>query len=59
MSILIRTILAMKNKFYFQAGSGIVADSIPESEYQETLIKAQAMMACLEQMAGAHSAAEV
>lgn len=46
-NILIRTLLACQNKIYFQAGGGIVADSIPEYEYRETLIKSQAMKACL------------
>jgi len=46
-NILIRTLLACQNKIYFQAGGGIVADSIPEYEYKETLIKSEAMRACL------------
>jgi len=49
-NILIRTLLAYKNTFYFQVGGGIVFDSIPESEYQETLIKAKAMIDCLERI---------
>ena len=32
------------NKIYIQVGGGIVADSIPEEEYKETLYKAQAMI---------------
>ncbi len=47
-NILIRTLVASHHKLYFQVGSGIVADSIPEEEYKETLVKAQAMKACLE-----------
>jgi para-aminobenzoate synthetase component 1 len=43
-NILIRTILKKKNKIYFGVGAGIVADSRPESEYEETLAKARAMM---------------
>lgn len=43
-NILIRTILKIRNKFYFGVGGGIVADSDPEGEYQETLVKAKAMI---------------
>ena len=47
-NILIRTLLARQDKIIFHAGSGIVADSIPEQVYQETLVKARAMMQSLE-----------
>ena len=43
-NILIRTILKKDNKVYFGVGGGIVADSEPEKEYQETLVKARAMI---------------
>ncbi len=42
--ITIRTLIIKGNKVYVQAGAGIVADSIPEREYQETLNKAMGMM---------------
>ena len=42
-NILIRTILLKNDYAYFQVGSGIVADSDPQKEYEETLLKAQAM----------------
>ena len=42
--IALRTALAKKNKFYIQAGAGIVADSVPEKEYQETVNKAKALI---------------
>ena len=45
--ILIRTLVAKKNKIYFQVGGGIVADSMPEEEYQETLDKAKALFSVL------------
>ena len=32
------------NKFYVQAGAGVVADSKPEKEYAETVNKAKALM---------------
>jgi len=43
-NILIRTILKKGNKAYFCAGGGIVADSNPQAEYQETMVKAKAMI---------------
>lgn len=46
--ITIRTILIKNGTAYIQAGAGIVADSVPEREYQETLSKAKAMMRALE-----------
>ena len=42
--ITIRTLLKKKNRVYVQAGAGIVADSVPETEYQETLHKSQALI---------------
>jgi anthranilate/para-aminobenzoate synthase component I len=46
-SIVIRTYLALRGQVYFQAGGGIVADSDPEQEYQETVDKARALIECL------------
>jgi anthranilate synthase component 1 len=45
--IALRTALIKKNKFYIQAGAGIVADSIPEKEYAETVNKAKALISSL------------
>src|SRR6184192_261675 len=42
--IAIRTLLMKKKKAYLQAGSGIVADSVPESEHRECVNKARAMI---------------
>ncbi|MDD5691918.1 MAG: anthranilate synthase component I [Candidatus Omnitrophica bacterium] len=42
--IAIRTIVCKDGFAYVQAGAGIVADSLPEKEYQESVNKAQAMM---------------
>jgi anthranilate synthase component 1 len=43
----------MKNdKAYFQAGAGIVYDSIPEKEYQETLDKLEATLKSVELLKG-------
>ncbi|MBU1043234.1 MAG: anthranilate synthase component I [Candidatus Omnitrophica bacterium] len=46
--ITIRTIVLKNNIAYVQAGAGIVADSIPEKEYQETVNKAQALIKSIE-----------
>ena len=42
--ITIRTLVIKDNIAYLQAGAGIVADSIPEKEYEETKNKAKALM---------------
>jgi len=46
--IAIRTLLVEGKKGYIQAGAGIVADSVPESEYQESLNKAKAVVRAVE-----------
>ena len=46
-NILIRTLLQKDNRIYFQVGGGIVMDSNPLSEYEETLVKAKALFHCL------------
>ena len=45
--IALRTAVAKKNKFYVQAGAGIVADSKPINEYEETVNKAKALINAL------------
>jgi anthranilate synthase component I len=45
--IALRTAIAKNNKFYVQAGAGIVADSKPIKEYEETVNKAKALMNAL------------
>ena len=47
-AITIRTIVIRDNIAYIQAGAGIVADSIPEREYQETLDKAQGLLTAID-----------
>jgi anthranilate synthase component 1 len=47
-AITIRTLVADKNKAYIQVGAGIVADSVPETEWYETEHKAQALVKALE-----------
>jgi anthranilate synthase component I len=45
--IALRTAVAKNKKFYVQAGAGIVADSDPIKEYEETVNKAKALMNAL------------
>ncbi len=40
----IRTAVIKQNKIYIQSGAGIVADSVPESEFMETVNKAKGML---------------
>jgi para-aminobenzoate synthetase component 1 len=46
-SILIRTAIRKGNRAYFQVGAGIVADSIPEFEYDETIAKGRGFVEAL------------
>jgi len=48
-NILIRTLLIKNKEIFFHVGGGIVSDSLPEIEYQESLIKAQGMLRTLAQ----------
>jgi len=43
----LRTLVAKGGRVYIQAGAGIVADSVPEREYEETLNKARALVKAL------------
>ncbi len=45
--IALRTVVLKDGKAYVQAGAGVVADSTPEGEYQETVNKAMGMMAAI------------
>lgn len=44
LALAIRTMVVKDGKAYVQAGAGIVHDSLPESEYEETLNKARALL---------------
>jgi anthranilate synthase component 1 len=48
LAIAIRTALVKDGHIHVQAGAGIVADSVPESEWQETRAKARAMLRAAE-----------
>jgi len=50
--IAIRTIVVKDGKAYVQAGAGIVADSVPSSEYEETLNKARGLLKAIESAEG-------
>jgi para-aminobenzoate synthetase component 1 len=47
LSISIRTAVCLDGQAYFHAGAGIVADSVPAAEYEETLAKAAGFLAAL------------
>ena len=47
-AIAIRTIVIKDGVAYVQAGGGVVADSVPDKEYQESLNKAQALLTAIE-----------
>jgi len=47
-AITIRTIVVKDGIAYVQAGGGIVADSVPETEFQETVNKASAVLCAIE-----------
>ena len=46
--IAIRTLVVKDGKAYIQAGGGIVADSVPEMEFQETINKSRALVKAVE-----------
>lgn len=49
--IAIRTVLFKNNKAYVQAGGGVVADSIPENEYMESVNKSMAVINAIKEAA--------
>jgi len=52
MAIAIRTMVVNKGIAYTQSGGGIVYDSVPEHEYEETLNKARALLNAISQAEG-------
>ena len=56
--IVLRTALVKDGTMYVQAGGGIVADSQPEAEYQETISKSKALLAAAEEAVRFASAAK-
>ena len=51
--IAIRTMLVRGGRVYVQAGAGVVADSSPQAEYEETVNKARGLLEAVRQAAGA------
>ena len=51
MAIAIRTAVIKDGQIHIQAGAGVVADSNPQSEWDETMSKARAMMRAAAQAA--------
>ena len=51
-AIAIRTCVIKSNKLYIQCGAGIVYDSIPESEWDETINKGKAIIKAVEKLRG-------
>jgi anthranilate synthase component 1 len=51
MAITIRTVLMKDGRAYVQAGAGVVADSAPEKEFEETVNKAMGMLKAVERAA--------
>jgi len=49
MAIAIRTMVMTKGVAYVQAGAGIVYDSVPEREYEESMNKARALLKAIKQ----------
>ncbi len=58
LSITIRTAVVRDGQAWFQVGAGIVADSVPEAEYAETLAKAGGFLAALAPAEGTWAKAE-
>jgi anthranilate synthase component 1 len=50
MAIAIRTAVIKDKKLYVQAGAGVVHDSVPQSEWDETMHKARALIKAAEQV---------
>ncbi|MFA5168184.1 MAG: anthranilate synthase component I [Candidatus Omnitrophota bacterium] len=49
MCITIRTLMLIRNRMFLQAGGGIVKDSDPQREYEETINKSRAMLKAIEE----------
>jgi len=52
LSILIRTLVRYESRYYLRVGAGIVHDSVPEREYEETLAKGRALINAVDEALG-------
>ena len=52
LSILIRTLVGYESRYYLRVGAGIVHDSVPEREYEETLAKGRALITAVDEALG-------
>ncbi len=59
MAITIRTIVTANGIVYAQSGCGIVYDSVPAQEFDETINKARALLKAIDQAEGVHATREV
>ena len=57
LSMVIRSAILCQDRVHFPVGAGIVADSDPAAEYDETLVKARAFLLLLEELEGGSSGA--
>jgi anthranilate synthase component 1 len=48
LAIAIRTLVGLGDRIYVQAGAGLVADSVPETEWEESVNKARAVLRAVE-----------
>ena len=59
LNITIRTLVRRDGEYRLRVGSGIVHDSVPEKEYQETLDKARALVTAVDEALGEHGSLAV
>ena len=52
MNIVIRTLVRYRDEYHLRVGAGIVHDSVPEREYEETLDKARALVTAVDEALG-------
>ncbi|WP_331236275.1 aminodeoxychorismate synthase, component I [Natronorarus salvus] len=59
LNIVIRTLVGHEGEYHLRVGAGIVHDSIPEKEYEETLDKARALVTAIDEALGEERGMEV
>lgn len=52
LNIIIRTLVRFRDEYHLRVGAGIVHDSDPEREYDETLAKARALVTAINEALG-------